>query len=59
MDANQRIVRDLYAARDRRDSDAVGELLAEGVAWREPPGSQDYSGDHHGRDAVVSCSRSW
>lgn len=53
MDANQQVVRDLYAARQRRDWEAVSALLAEEVAWREGTGEQDYSGDHHGRDTVA------
>jgi len=52
MEAKERIVRDFYAARGRRDWDAVRELLADDVVWRES-GNQDYSGDHHGRDTVA------
>ena len=52
MEAEERIIRDFYAARARRDWDAVRELLAEDVVWREG-GSQDYSGDHHGRESVA------
>jgi uncharacterized protein len=52
MEAKERIVRDFYAARARRDWDAVRELLTEDVTWREG-GSQDYSGDHHGRENVA------
>ena len=53
MDANQQVVRDLYAARERRDWDAVRAVLAEEVVWREGNGDQDYSGDHHGRETVA------
>jgi ketosteroid isomerase-like protein len=49
----ERIVRDFYAARGRRDWDAVRELLAEDVVWREGDGNQDYSGDHDGRETVA------
>jgi ketosteroid isomerase-like protein len=52
METKERIVRDFYAARARRDWDDVRELLAEHVAWHEG-GSQDYSGDHHGRNNVA------
>jgi ketosteroid isomerase-like protein len=53
MEAKEGIVRDFYAARARRDWDAVRDLLAEDVVWRETDGSPDYSGDHHGREAVA------
>jgi hypothetical protein len=53
MKLNERIVRDFYAARGRRDWDAVQELLAEDVVWRETDGSPDYSGDHHGGNHVT------
>jgi ketosteroid isomerase-like protein len=53
MDAKERIVRELYAARARRDWDAVRRLLADDVVWHEP-GEEDYSGDHRGREAVVA-----
>lgn len=52
MEKEKRIVRDFYAARGRRDWDAVRALLAEDVVWHEG-GNQDYSGDHHGREAVA------
>jgi ketosteroid isomerase-like protein len=54
MDTKERIVRDFYAARERRDWDAVRALLTPDVAWRESDGNQDYSGAHHGRDTVVA-----
>ena len=54
MDAKERIVRDFYAARERRDWDAVRELLTPDVIWREKDGDLDYSGDHHSRDTVAS-----
>jgi ketosteroid isomerase-like protein len=53
MDAKEHVVRDFYAARDRRDWQAVRELLAEDVVWRETDGNEDYAGDHHGRERVV------
>jgi uncharacterized protein len=53
VDEKERVVRDLYEARARRDWRRVGELLADDVAWHEP-GGEDYSGDHHGREQVVS-----
>lgn len=51
MDAKERVVRDFYAARARRDWHAVRELLAEDVVWQEA-GEQEYSGEHRGRDTV-------
>jgi ketosteroid isomerase-like protein len=53
MDAKERIVRDFYAARERRDWDAVRGMLAPDVIWRESEGDLDYSGHHHGRDTVA------
>jgi len=53
MEAKERIVRDFYAARKRHDRQAVRDLLAEDVVWREADGEQAYSGDHHGRDTVM------
>jgi ketosteroid isomerase-like protein len=54
MDVKERIARDFYAARDRRDWAAVRGLLAPDVIWREKDGGQDYSGDHKGRDTVAA-----
>jgi uncharacterized protein len=51
-DKAQRII-DFYAARGRRDWVVVRELLASDVVWHEA-GDEDYSGDHHGRDAVTA-----
>jgi uncharacterized protein len=53
MDTKERIVRDFYAARKRRDWDAVRALLTPDVIWRESDGNLDYSGAHHGRDTVA------
>ena len=53
MEAKERIVRDFYAARGRRDWDAVRDLLAEDVVWHESDGNEDYAGDHHGRETVA------
>lgn len=53
MEAKERIVRDFYAARARRDWDAVRDLLAEDVVWRETDGNPDYSGDRQGRETVA------
>lgn len=53
IDAKERVVRDFYAARDRRDWQAVRELLAADVVWREADSNQDYSGAHRGRDTVA------
>jgi uncharacterized protein len=54
MDEKERTVRAFYAARERRDWEAVGQLLAADVVWREADGNQDYSGAHHGRDTVAA-----
>lgn len=43
---------DFYAARNRHDWDTVRTLVTEDIAWHEP-GSEDYSGDHHGREEVM------
>jgi hypothetical protein len=53
MDTKERIVRDFYAARKRRDWDAVRALLTPDVIWRESDGNLDYSGAHQGRDTVA------
>jgi uncharacterized protein len=53
MKDNASIVRGLYAARAAGDWPAVARLLAEDVVWHEP-GQFDYSGDHAGREAVLS-----
>jgi ketosteroid isomerase-like protein len=36
VDAKERAIRDLYEARERRDWEAVGALLADEVGWHEP-----------------------
>ncbi len=54
MDVMERVVRDFYAARERRDWAAVRGLLAPDVIWREKDGNQNYSGDHNGRDTVAA-----
>ena len=52
MDANERVIREFYAARARRDWEAVRALLADEVGYHEP-GEEDHSGDYLGRDDVV------
>jgi hypothetical protein len=52
VDPKERVIRDFYDARARRDWDAVRALLADNVGWHEP-GNEDYSGDLRGRDDVV------
>ena len=52
MDAKEQAIRAFYAARTRRDWDAVGRLLDEEVGYHEP-GEEDHSGDFLGRDEVV------
>jgi ketosteroid isomerase-like protein len=53
VDANEQAIRDLYAARARRDWDTVRTLLADEVGYHEP-GDEDHSGDYQGRDDVVA-----
>lgn len=53
MNDNASIVRRLYAARAAGDVAAAARLLADDVLWHEP-GQFDYSGDHAGREAVLS-----
>ena len=53
MDPNERVIRDFYAARARRDWSAVESLLADEVGYHEP-GEEDHSGDFRGRDDVVA-----
>jgi uncharacterized protein len=53
VDAKERVIRELYDARTRRDWEAVGSLLAETVGWHEP-GEEDHSGSFRGRDEVVA-----
>lgn len=53
MDPKERVIRELYKARARRDWDAVGSLLADEVGWHEP-GEEDLSGDFRGRAEVVA-----
>ena len=53
MDDKAQLISDFYVARGRRDWGVVRELLASDVVWHEA-GAEDYSGDHHGRDAVTA-----
>lgn len=53
MDPKERTIREFYAARTRRDWDAVRLLLADEVGYHEP-GEEDHSGDFKGRDEVVA-----
>ena len=52
MSAKEQVVRDFYAARNRRDWDGVRELLAPDAIWHESDGNPDYGGAHHGRETV-------
>jgi ketosteroid isomerase-like protein len=56
VDAKERVIRELYDARARRDWDAVGALFVDEVGWHEP-GEEDRSGDVRGREEVVSPLR--
>ena len=53
MDTKEQAIRDLYAARGRRDWDAVRALFAAEIGWHEP-GEEDHSGDFRGLDEVVA-----
>jgi hypothetical protein len=53
VDQKERTIRELYAARSRRDWDAVGSLFTDQVGWHEP-GEENHSGDFRGRDDVVA-----
>lgn len=53
---HETLIRAFYAARARRDWDAVGELLNDDVAWHES-GNEDYSGVHRGRSEVMRLLR--
>lgn len=54
MHPNEAVVRDLYAARERGDLEAVGGLLAADIEWHEP---YEYLGHIHGREAVLAALR--
>jgi len=59
MDERERLIRDFYAARARRDWAAAHGLLADDVVWHES-GREDYSGDHGGQTrCLASCASSW
>lgn len=51
---NAGLVRRLYEARDRSDSDAVRSVLAEEAVWHEPDLGGEHSGDLHGPNAVLA-----
>jgi uncharacterized protein len=53
VDAKEQAIREFYAARSRRDWEAVGALCADEVGYHEP-GEEDHSGDFRGRDEVVA-----
>jgi ketosteroid isomerase-like protein len=53
MDPKERLIRDFYAARSRRDWRAVRSMLAADVVWHEPL-EEDFSGDHRGADEVAA-----
>ena len=54
MEPKEQLVREFYAARARRHWPGVRALLADDVVWHELGPEQDYSGDHRGREQVVS-----
>jgi uncharacterized protein len=51
---NEQVVRDLYAARERGDLDAVAALLAPDIDWHEP---YEFLGDIKGREQVIEALR--
>jgi ketosteroid isomerase-like protein len=53
MDPKERVLRELYKARARRDWDAVRLLFADEIGWHEP-GEVDHSGDYRGREEVLA-----
>jgi uncharacterized protein len=53
MDAKEEAIRELYQARTNRDWEAVRALFADRIGWHEP-GEEDHSGDHRGREEVIS-----
>jgi ketosteroid isomerase-like protein len=56
VDPKERVIRDLYDARARRDWDAVAALFADEIGYHEP-GEEDHSGDFRGRGEVVELLR--
>jgi ketosteroid isomerase-like protein len=54
MHRNEATVRELYAARERGDLEAVAALLDPEIEWHEP---YDYLGDLHGRREVLDSLR--
>jgi len=54
---NADTVRAFYDARARSDLDAVREMLAEGVIWREPDVGNAHTGDLRGAEAVLGMIR--
>jgi uncharacterized protein len=53
VDANERVIREFYAARARRDWETVRALLADEVGYHEP-GEEDHSGDYLGSEDMVA-----
>jgi ketosteroid isomerase-like protein len=53
MHSNERVVRQLYDARARRDWDAARALCADEITWHEP-GEEEPSAVHRGQDQVVA-----
>lgn len=54
---NARLVRELYEARTRDDSDAIRSILADDVVWHEPDLGTEHTGDLHGPEAVLEMIR--
>lgn len=54
---NVELVRVFYDARARNDLDAVREMLAEDVLWREPEVGNEHTGTLRGADAVLVMIR--
>ena len=54
MHPHEQVVRDLYAARERGDLEAVAALLDPDIDWHEP---YDFLGDIKGRERVIETLR--
>ena len=57
MDSKERMIREFYDARTRRDWDAVGSLFTDEVGYHEP-GEEDHSGTSRVAMRSSHCSRS-
>src|SRR5713101_3488544 len=56
MHPNERLLREEYAARARRDDRSLSNVFSEGVVWHVP-GNSAISGEYRGRLAVMEYIR--